>query len=261
MNIKEYIASGILEQYALDLLSDDERRSVEKVLLQYPELKKELSSIEDALYLYSLSKTKTPPQGLEKQILEKIKSEGKADDAPTPGPSKPNYLWWIAGFGILLSFALWQFFQKSSISSDLMTLQNEYENLAADCDTVRSERDLLIEQLQFVRNSNSQDIQMKGTDLMPQGIATIYYNPEEQKTLLDINNLPVPSSDRQYQLWVIVDGVPQDMGVFDLFTTEDALKEVPYFANAAAFAVTLEPVGGSESPTLDQMVVYGEVQG
>lgn len=39
----------------------------------------------------------------------------------------------------------------------------------------------------------------------------------------------------------------------------DTLLCIPFIDNPRAFAVTLEPRGGSENPTLEQMYVIGEV--
>ena len=60
----------------------------------------------------------------------------------------------------------------------------------------------------------------------------------------------------QYQLWGIVEGQPVSVGVFDL---DQNLREMLNIANASAFAITLEPTGGSETPTLDKMYVIGNV--
>ena len=78
---------------------------------------------------------------------------------------------------------------------------------------------------------------------------------------MDITNLPSPAADKQYQLWAIVDGAPVDMGVFDLASaeTDTTFQNVPFIENPQAFAVTLEPKGGSTNPTLDQMYVVGNV--
>ena len=91
-------------------------------------------------------------------------------------------------------------------------------------------------------------------------IAAVVYNTEAQNSYLDVINLAEPTSDQQYQLWAIVDGTPVDMGVFDIaINTDSGLIEVPYIEDAQAFAITLEPRGGSVVPTLEQMVVLGNV--
>ena len=47
-------------------------------------------------------------------------------------------------------------------------------------------------------------------------IATVYWDTKSKDVYLIVNNLPEPPSDRQYQLWAIVDGQPVDAGVFDV---------------------------------------------
>jgi anti-sigma-K factor RskA len=100
---------------------------------------------------------------------------------------------------------------------------------------------------------------MQGTDLSPEAIAAVFYNPASESSLIDVCNLPVPPSDQQYQLWAIVDGTPVSMGVFEVGADPSNLQPVEYVAGAQAYAVTLEPKGGSESPTLEQMYVIGEI--
>ncbi len=68
MNIKEYIESGILENYVLGLVSDMEIQEVEQNLLQYPELKSEVNQIEDALAIYAQSKAIPMPVGYAQTI-------------------------------------------------------------------------------------------------------------------------------------------------------------------------------------------------
>ena len=103
---------------------------------------------------------------------------------------------------------------------------------------------------------------MKGESLekAPQAIASVFYNQSAQKAYLEIENLPEPPSDKQYQLWAIVDGVPQSMDVFDVVIGYEGLLEVPFHANAQAFAVTLEPKGGKVTPTLEEMYVVRNVR-
>ena len=56
----------------------------------------------------------------------------------------------------------------------------------------------------------------------------------------------------------IIDGKPVDAGVFDV-GADGLLKMKSITGNAVAYAVTIEPKGGSESPSLETMQVYGEV--
>ena len=115
-----------------------------------------------------------------------------------------------------------------------------------------------MQQLQILREGSNKVIAMKGTDKSPQSLANIIYNPEQQKTYLDIKNMPAPPTGKQYQLWALVDGQPVDMGVCDI-VLNNGFQEVPFIPNAGAFAVTIENQGGSPTPTLEEMVVIGNV--
>ena len=85
--------------------------------------------------------------------------------------------------------------------------------------------------------------------------ATVYWSASKNATYLAIRNLPEPPADKQYQLWAIVDKKPVDAGVFEYNLSE--IQSMKVFEEAQAFAVTLEPEGGSKSPTLEKMYVLG----
>lgn len=260
MDIKKYIASGILELYVLDELPPTERREVAHNATEYPTIKKEILAIENALYLYSTQRAVPPPPSLEASILEKI------DNLPPDGgvPPPPTGTRWLTpALSALLVGAMawggWMFFQNNEQEQQLTELNQQLEIQEKECETIESDNKLLEEQMRNIRTASNQLIRMKGTDKAPDAIATVYWNPDFQKTYLDVNSMPAPPTDKQYQLWAIVDGTPVDMGVFDIDVTSDRLIEVPHIENAQAFAVTLEPKGGSVAPTLTEMYVVGEV--
>jgi anti-sigma-K factor RskA len=59
------------------------------------------------------------------------------------------------------------------------------------------------------------------------------------------------------QLWALVNGKQVDLSIFVENPDSTYMKEMKSKASAVAFAVTLEPRGGSTSPTMDQMMVIG----
>jgi mannose-6-phosphate isomerase-like protein (cupin superfamily) len=60
MDIKEFIASGVLEMYVLGQATEFECAEVEKMISQHPEIKSELTAIEIALERYDLQHAITP---------------------------------------------------------------------------------------------------------------------------------------------------------------------------------------------------------
>ena len=82
MNVREYIESGILQNYCLGLLSEHERVEVEEMCMQYPIIQKELITLQKALEQYSESTAVAPTEGLQQeiwQILENINKERHTD--------------------------------------------------------------------------------------------------------------------------------------------------------------------------------------
>ena len=70
MNLQPYIASGILELYVLDLLSQAEKIGVERMLKVYPILREEVLAIESALENYAHINAIPPSKKLEREITE-----------------------------------------------------------------------------------------------------------------------------------------------------------------------------------------------
>ena len=87
MNIKEYIASGILEAYALGELSANEREAVEKNLQQHPALREELSIIEQSVEALLMQAAVKPRAEVKTKLFEKIKQETAAKVIPMPPTS------------------------------------------------------------------------------------------------------------------------------------------------------------------------------
>lgn len=279
MDIKKYIESGILEDYILGLISDSQIKEVEQNLLQYPELKKELNQIEDALATYAQAKAKPMPAGLSAQIMQSINSletsasstsdtttiAAKPQAATPKGSNMLGILLGLALAGTLLgSFFLNS--QKQDLQEKLTVSENQASDLNEQMVTMQiacDDKDGVIknleEQITILKNPAFKPISMKGTDKAPEVEAIVYYNPAERKSYLDIGNLPTAPSDKDYQLWAIVDGVPTDMGIFDLTASEGVLVEVPHIRNPQAFAVTLETKGGNPAPNLDELYVIGNV--
>ena len=81
---------------------------------------------------------------------------------------------------------------------------------------------------------------------------------KQKKSILSVQDLKELAQENQYQLWAIIDGKPVDAGVFDNnFTGLLKMKDIG--AGAATFAVTIEPRGGRQTPTLETMQVAGNV--
>ena len=266
MDINEYISSGIIERYVLNSVSPQEKKEVECMSHIYPEIKQELSAWQNSIEKLVLQTAVPAPSHLKEKVLTQIKSESqepllkKVETTETkiiPLNRSNNTFKYlaVASFAGIIALAVY----TSKINGDANDIQQKLvaqESINKDLETHSS---LTTQQLAFLKHSATNKVLMNGTENHPGMLATVFWNTSTQKVMMEVQNLPETSRDTQYQLWAIIDGVPKDMGVFDVDTDKKELMNMKSANNAIAFAVTLEPKGGSKTPTMEEMYVIGNV--
>lgn len=272
MNIKEYISSGILEDYVMGLVSEQDAREVERMAELHPEIREEIKTIQTALENYAGKYKIAPSPSLKKKIWAGIqKQENNITKEPiskvvniNQNSQKYGYKKWLVAASVTLLIG-------SSILN--ITLFNKWKSAQKELTAINSEKEYYVQQYQiqktalektkneftFLVQPSTKTIILKGVDKFPDALATAYWNSNTHEVYLAVNNLPIPPSDKQYQLWAIVDGKPVDAGVFDAGQGIEVIHKMKNFETAQAFAVTLEKKGGSPSPTLEAMYVIGKV--
>ena len=251
MNVQEYISTGIVESYVLGLTSDDERKEFEQMCTQYPEILAARTAFELALEKQAMENAIAPPADLKSKIFEQISGTGKvvsmqSESTPVRKISWSKYA--AAASVILLAGSI---YWNISLSNKNKKLENNYNNTVAELSEVKKDIQTL------TGNPNIKMASMKGMPFSPQSYATVYWDTTSHDVYLLTNNLPLPASDKQYQLWAIFDGKPVDLGVFNL-KKEKLLIQAKNAQGAEAFAITLEEKGGSPTPKGD-MIVLGKL--
>jgi anti-sigma-K factor RskA len=293
VNIQEYIESGTLEEYALGVLNEAERSEVERMAAQHPEIRRELEEITRGLDLYAEAHAITPPAGMRERVLSGWQqaiqnTPPQAEAAPfmqaapaaapvTPTATLPGEAvvrqmpqeesnsgrtrWLIAAsVALLMLSALGNFLLYNRLKeteANLEVAQTEQSRYAATQKAALNERD---EQLRVLRNEAFRPVELKGTPKAPNALARVYYNQKSKAVYVDVRNLPELPEGKQYQLWALDNGKPVDAGVLASATAAgDSIQQMKDIASAQAFAMTIEPAGGSESPTLATMTVIGNM--
>ncbi len=259
MNVQEYIASGILESYALDQLSDKERVEVEQMIQDYPEVEAELVEIEHSLEEMTMRLAVKPSEGVKSRILSDL--QGEASVIPIRSNSF-GYLKYAAAaslvlalFSMILAFNYWN--KWKSAEAELSELITQNQQFAQNYNRVNQELDDIGKALLIMNDKDFRRIALKGTDNAPDASVNVFWNTSTEDVYLSVINLKQLAEGQQYQLWAIIDGVPVDAGVFDLDDSSYLVQMKGTPSNAAAFAITIEPRGGSENPALETMQVLG----
>ena len=95
-------------------------------------------------------------------------------------------------------------------------------------------------------------LKMKGTQRAPKGDGTFVISQDRKKGVLVASDLPIPDESQQYQLWMKKNGRQVSGGVFSVTPTGYAVVEIQSkesLSNFRSFEITLEPVGGSPTPS------------
>jgi anti-sigma-K factor RskA len=117
------------------------------------------------------------------------------------------------------------------------------------------------EQLHILRSPQEYKmVALAGTPAHPTAQARVMYNKVSHRVYLDVAQLPPLPPGKQYQLWALDKGKPVDAGVLTAATTAgEDMQQMKDIASAQAFAMTVEPTGGSAGPTLNTMTVVGNI--
>jgi anti-sigma-K factor RskA len=125
---------------------------------------------------------------------------------------------------------------------------------AALAGRLQSAETALAERVLRARVLESDDVQMMllgGKGPQPDARARVFWSPRARRGILVASHLAALPTDRQYELWVFLDGKPVNAGVFDVDAAGRALFESTDFPSPGAqnFAVTIEPRGGLPAPS------------
>lgn len=264
----------------MGFVSEQEKQEVQCLSKIYPEINEALRQAEELMTTWAAESAQTPPAGLKDRIMANLGEQEPATvSAPTPAPesdkepiqlqpqeenTKPPFGWIAAAAAIVLSLFMAYQWQDSlnfmhAMEQEIASQDQEIETLQSKVKEVEEDKDKYQELWAAVSEPGVQRIQLNSAQEGQEALATVYWNPESQKTYLLRDQLPLEGSDSQYQLWAIVGGKPVSLGLLAQGSQELALQDMTTVEDADAFAITLEPLGGSESPTLEQMVVIGEV--
>ncbi|MEO6917059.1 MAG: anti-sigma factor [Chitinophagaceae bacterium] len=289
MNIQDYISSGIVESYVLGLAEPAERAEFEQLCLEYPELIKARTEFEIQLEEQVFADSVQPPAELMNAVISALdfNSLNKASVDPlSASPVIPRYTvpveateqagkvkkmmtrmqYLAAACFILLvastSLNFYFFRQYRDYSVLYKDLLSEREQFASANNVMQTKLQSYETALSVIKDKDVKVVSLPGSNVPtspnPASLATVYWNQRTRDVYLLVNNMPLPASDKQYQLWALVDGKPINAGVFDAGdpTAFIRMKNIP---NAQAFAITLEKKGGAVSPTMDQMYVLGKI--
>jgi|GEM_PF-328473 len=229
-----------------------------------PRLEKEKQKETAALPQKEKQKEITPQK--EKELTPQ-KEKQKTTDVVKIRPLYGRYPLAIAACIVLLiisvSVNLYLNSQINDAQGQLMAMQEANEAMAANNTALKTQFDKTDAELKLFTDPLNKMVMMKGMPVSPGSEVMVVWNTQSNDVFVDVHHLPAPPDGMQYQLWAIdSSGRPTNAGLLTPY--KERKQKGPEqmktkIMEATAFAITLEPKGGSESPTVKNMYVKGGV--
>jgi anti-sigma-K factor RskA len=262
MEAQEYIDSGILELYVYGLLTETENLEIAEMAKKNPEMDKEIIDIEKAIV--ALSSSFSPFHSVAN--FEKIKARlelkhGKVVDLK-PASNWSQYVGWAAAVLLLLGLG-YQTLELTKTKEAIATVGNEKTKVERDFAFLDQQNKQTEKNLTIVRDIKNTGVTLGGQAVSPTSFAKVYWNKDTKTTYIDAAGLPKPPKGMVYQVWALKLSpvlTPTSIGLLSDFEgNSQKIFAVDRTNEAEAFGITLEPAGGSLTPTMEQLYTLGKV--
>jgi len=259
MDKQEYIDSGILELYVFGRLDEAEFNEVTKMAENDEDIKNEIISIEKAVINFSESVSPF----LSSENYEKIRQALMLKHGVVDIKPKSNiflYLGWAASILLLIGIG-YQYKQLDDKETQIVNVETEKSKLQESVVDLQLKNKENESALAVVRDNNNAVITLAGQEVSPESFAKAYWNKNTKTVHIDASGLPEPPEGMVYQVWALKLNplTPTSIGLLDNFKgNAKKIFAVENANEAEAFGITLEPAGGSASPTLEQLYTLGK---
>jgi anti-sigma-K factor RskA len=253
MDIREYIASGVIELYVMGLCSAEEKQELEMLRHQHPELELAIRQFESELEEKMQHDIVLPGTETDEKILAGFSKQKSLLRTIEAEPKLRNTNWWrqVAAAAIVLALVCCYFIY--SLSNKTKELKKQIASSSFN------EKGLPATDYAIMMNPQITPVAMYGVGTHAICRCTMFWDKKTGKLYIMIHHLPKSSSSRSYQLWARVNNEPVSIGIIqdEIRGRFIEMKNVP--AGAASFIVTLEDADGSDTPTLEETYLAGRI--
>lgn len=243
--IKLFLETDLLEKYLLGTTNKEETLKVERYIAMYPEVSKTYDELQDNLEVFAKLHAIETPEGLKNRILSKVRAE------KTVKNKFYRYIAVACGIAFIFASATIFFWNQNQDLKDENTIVNNKmktieDNLKQQLEDVRN-------QFIVLNNPRTKKYNVKGNKRAAELKAVAYINPVKKLSYINVRNIPDLPENQCLQMWAEVDGKLVNLGIIKDIKDKDRLMALPYADNATGY-ITIEPDGGNESPTLENIV-------
>lgn len=251
----------MVESYVLGLATEEDRKEFEQLCAKHPELVEARTNFELLIEKKAMENAEKPPVYSKDKIWSAIQHSPapntqniKTMEPTTSRRSSGARLMAAASIVLLLvaAYFIYDFSEKNK------KLRKDNEQLVQKTSRTDSVLNKMLEEQEIMRNPNTIVVNMVGTKPAAPS-ANIYWDTTSANVFMVVKNMPKLASDKQYQLWSLLDGKPTSLGLFD-GGQEKVILRMDKAQKADAFAITIEPRGNTGGPHLEDLQTLGKTK-
>jgi anti-sigma-K factor RskA len=262
MERRDYIESGILELYVYGLLTEKENEEIAEMARSHQDVEDEIVSIEKAIVNLSTSFSPYLSHENFEKIREKLELKHTKVVTLERRTNWAAYTGWAAAVLLMAGGAI-LYMKLNQSNMQIVNIESEKTKLKENVLELQTKNQHTETVLNMIRDTKNTVVTLGGQTASPDAFAKIYWNKETQAVYVDAAGLPQPPEGMVYQVWSLQlkpQLTPTSIGLLENFTADNLkIFNVSNTVDADAFGITLEPAGGSPSPTMDQLYTLGKV--
>jgi len=245
MKKEKIISEGLLGKYLLGELSQKETIQIEEAIANDADIKSAFEAMEADFERMAFENAIEPPAKVRNALKNTLEENTGRTSYPWP-------LLAAAGLALLLSISTYTMYTKwQNTSERFEALQQQTTQLQERLDGLESGLQLATDRYRAINNARTIPLVLYGNSLLPDGHAVAYVDHSTKTVLVNALGLPKLPEDKTYQMWSDVNGVMIDMG---LVPTQNELIPLKYIDKAESLNITIEPAGGNDHPTVEQLI-------
>ena len=268
-----FLESSLLEEYLLGLTTPEDAAKVERMLETDADVRAEYERMQRDVEQFCNTYSQAPPADLRDFLLGDL----GAHDAPQMGQTEPepslvtpqpdpkpvmvpvqggsNLNWMSAAAAlaalIAVAAAVYLYNQNNELRTQLAASMEQQETIARELASIRGSLQSQQTVQTVAYHPQTETVLLRGTDKSPGLGVVAYWNRETEQSFLNVLWLPdIP--DKCYQLWADVHGEMINLGVLD--PTQAPFAPIEFKVDAESLNITIEPIGGSDHPTVTDLV-------
>lgn len=258
MDRQKIIDDNLLTLYITGTLDVEQCAAVERVLAQDKELRENLQQLEADFEQLAMENAIVPPEGVLTGLKQKLEQEEGSviklsGERMTHTQLRSRLLVAASLAAIFALGAFWFYAQWQDASDNLKSLQQQTADLQERINSLEGNLQLTTKRYQTITDPNAIPLVLKGNERLPNSRAIAYLNHRSREVVVNPKGLPPLEADKTYQMWADVEGEMINMG---LVPTSEEWVELAYIDDAESLNITIEPAGGNDHPTVENLISY-----